>query len=94
MNSDNSFYIGENRNDAEFLFLRIVIELKIHLTKFNMADLAACDGEETNLLSNEQTVDCDKTTNYRRLITGGVVLVFVDLLWVGSAELSDVCLVY
>jgi hypothetical protein len=25
--SDNSFYIGKNRNDAEFLFLRIVIEI-------------------------------------------------------------------
>ena len=48
------------------------------------------DEENTNLISNEHTLDCDKTTDYRRLITGGIVLVFVDLLWVGSAELSDV----
>ena len=50
------------------------------------------DDEITNLLSKEETVNIDKTTNYRRLITGGIVLVFVDLLWVGSAELSDVCI--
>jgi ABC-type multidrug transport system permease subunit len=25
VNSDNSFYIGKNRNDAEFLFLRMFI---------------------------------------------------------------------
>ena len=50
------------------------------------------DDEITNLLSKEETVNTDKTTNYRRLITGGIVLVFVDFLWVGSAELSDVCI--
>jgi hypothetical protein len=49
------------------------------------------DEEISNLLKKEETANDDKTTNYRRLITGGIVLVFVDLLWVGSAELSDVC---
>ena len=52
------------------------------------------DDEITNLLSEEEAVDYEKTTNYRRLITGVIVLVFVDLLWVGSAELSDVCSLY
>ena len=45
--------------------------------------------EEVNLLQKERKNE-DRATNYRRLITGGIVLVFVDLLWVGSAELSDV----
>ena len=45
-----------------------------------------------NLLKKEKrSVNHDKISNYRRLIIGGIVLVFVDLLWVGSAELSDVC---
>ncbi len=52
------------------------------------------DDEITNLLSEEEAVDYEKTTNYRRLVTGVIVLVFVDLLWVGSAELSDVCSLY
>ncbi|CAB3984139.1 Hypothetical predicted protein [Paramuricea clavata] len=47
------------------------------------------DEEISNLLKKEEIENDDKTTNYRRLITGGIVLVFVDLLWVGSAELSD-----
>ena len=55
------------------------------------------DDEITNLLSQEclkETVNPDKTTNYRRLITGGIVLLFVDLLWVASAELSDVSILF
>ena len=51
------------------------------------------DSEEENaeLLGQKDRENNEKITNYRRLITGGIVLVFVDLLWVGSAELSDVC---
>lgn len=55
------------------------------------AKMEAKSEESTSLLSEDETEIGEKTTNYRRLITGGIVLVLVVLLWVGSAELSDVC---
>ena len=46
-------------------------------------------GETENLLV-KSNLNTEKSTNYHRLITGGIALVLVDILWVGSAELSDV----
>ena len=51
------------------------------------------DDEEETLLQNSEnctTKKSEKQANYSRLVTGAAVLVFVDVLWVGSAELSDV----
>ena len=58
-----------------------------NICAFNMAD-----EEEENLLQNTEncTTNSEKQANYLRLVTGAAVLVFVDVLWVGSAELSDV----
>ncbi|XP_028403017.1 solute carrier family 35 member F5-like [Dendronephthya gigantea] len=52
-------------------------------------DSELSEEENTDLLGKKDRGNKAKITNYRRLIIGGVVLVFVDLLWVGSAELSD-----
>lgn len=46
--------------------------------------------EDSKLLGEETKADYEKSKRYRRLIIGGICLVFVDILWAASAELSDV----
>ncbi|XP_046859995.1 solute carrier family 35 member F5-like [Xenia sp. Carnegie-2017] len=45
--------------------------------------------EDSKLLGEETKADYEKSKRYRRLIIGGICLVFVDILWAASAELSD-----